>query len=455
MLLKLTNNHLPVLTVLMEGHPLIVLLNPRLRLLPSNLSQPRRSDPSKHLRRNKNSTFDFPADPFPFPHTSRLSPYLHNWTLITNDIWVLNIITSGYRLEFTRLPPLGQVSLTSFDLLLEEEICTLLQKGAIQVVPSKDILDGFYSRYFLVPKKDGGLRPILDLRDLNKFLAVRKFKMVTLESIIHLLRQGDWFMVVDLKDAYFHITIHKSHRKYLRLLFNNIVYQFAALPFGLSTAPRTFTKCMAPVAAYLRLQGIQVYPYIDDWLIVSKSKHQALQDTQYVLHTLQALGLTINQEKSKLSPSQFVDYIGARIDSVQAQMFMPPDRIQKILKAIKKFKPNARVKAKLAQHLLGLMASTMATLSHARLKMRSLQVWMLSHFSPLHDSQSKRLTVTPELAQQLLWWTFRPHLLVGRSFHPLQLTTQVTTDASPLGWGAHCEGHQIHALWSPQENSYT
>ena len=115
----------------------------------------------------------------------------------------------------------------------------------------QDILNGFYSRYFAVPKKDGGLRPILDLRDLNTYLNPRKFRMVTLEGIVHLLKEGDWFVVVDLKDAYFHITIHETYRKYLRLIFKDTIYQFVALPFGLSTAPRTFTKCMAPVAAYL------------------------------------------------------------------------------------------------------------------------------------------------------------------------------------------------------------
>ena len=118
-------------------------------------------------------------------------------------------------------------------------------------------------------------------------------------------------MVVDLKDAYFHVTIHQKYRKYLRLIFKDTIYQFVALPFGLSLAPRTFTKCMAPVAAYLRLQGIQIYPYIDDWLIVSRSKAGAYRDTRYVLNTLQALGLSINCEKSHLEPSQTMDYIGA------------------------------------------------------------------------------------------------------------------------------------------------
>ena len=161
---------------------------------------------------------------------------------------------------FIELPPLGWVKPTSFDPILEEEILTLLAKQAIQKVSNRDIQNGFYSRHFTVPKKDGGLQPILDLRDLNTYLKPRRFRMVTLEAIIHLLKRGDWF-VVDLKDAYFHITIHQKYRKYLRLIFMDTIYRYVALPFGLSTAPRTFTKCMAPVAAYLCLQGIQITLY--------------------------------------------------------------------------------------------------------------------------------------------------------------------------------------------------
>ena len=61
---------------------------------------------------------------------------------------------------------------------------------------------GFYSRYFLVPKKDGGLRPILDLRHLNKALMTHPFKMLTTKQILAHIRPGDWFFSVDLKDAY-------------------------------------------------------------------------------------------------------------------------------------------------------------------------------------------------------------------------------------------------------------
>ncbi len=47
------------------------------------------------------------------------------------------------------------------------QVMNLLEKGAIEIVPPAQSEPGFYSRYFLVPKKYGGLRPILDLRLLN------------------------------------------------------------------------------------------------------------------------------------------------------------------------------------------------------------------------------------------------------------------------------------------------
>ena len=163
----------------------------------------------------------------------------------------------------------------------------------------------------------------MDLRTLNIYLHPRRFRMVTLESIIHLLKQNDWFVVIDLKDAYFHISIHPSNRKFLRFIFLDTIYQYQVLSFGLATAPRTFTKCMAPVAAYLRLHGVQVFPYINDWLVVSPSRSKALQDTKFTLHALRNLGLQINYKKSHLVPSQTVDYIGATLDALEGAFFFP------------------------------------------------------------------------------------------------------------------------------------
>ena len=116
------------------------------------------------------------------------------------------------------------------------------------MVPPHDRESGFYRRYFIVPKKDGGLRPILDLRLLNCSVKRLKFRMLTLKQVVSQIRSEDWFVTIDLKDAYFHVSILPNHRKFLRFAFGGKAYQYRVLPFGLALSPRTFTKCVDAAA---------------------------------------------------------------------------------------------------------------------------------------------------------------------------------------------------------------
>ncbi len=93
---------------------------------------------------------------------------------------------------------------------MEQEIRALLEKGAIEYVPHYNRETGFYSRYFIVPKKDGGLRPMLDLRVLNESVMQLKFKMLTLRQIVSQIRSEDWFVTIDLKDAYFQMSMSQE-----------------------------------------------------------------------------------------------------------------------------------------------------------------------------------------------------------------------------------------------------
>ncbi len=102
----------------------------------------------------------------------------------TQSRWVLRTIQFGYRLQFaaTPQPPPPPPPPPHFKGIvhshvqgklkhvLQEEISSLLNKRAIRVVLPEQSHNGFYSRYFLVPKKGTqALRPILDLRALNKY----------------------------------------------------------------------------------------------------------------------------------------------------------------------------------------------------------------------------------------------------------------------------------------------
>ena len=126
-------------------------------------------------------------------------------------------------------------------------------KEAVIPVPPDQVKDRYYSTYFIVPKKDGGLRPILNLKIFNNCINKTKFSMETLKSIISVMSPGLWLASVDFKDAYFHVPIHWNHRKLLSFSWKGQDYQFQALTFGLSTAPRVFTKVLSPVIAHLHL----------------------------------------------------------------------------------------------------------------------------------------------------------------------------------------------------------
>ncbi len=98
--------------------------------------------------------------------------------------WLLRTIRLGYAIQFARRPPkfrgIRFTSVKPADApVLRAEMQSLLAKDAIEPVPPADMRSGLFSPYFIVPKKGGGLRPILDLRVLNRALHKLPFKMLT------------------------------------------------------------------------------------------------------------------------------------------------------------------------------------------------------------------------------------------------------------------------------------
>ncbi|KAL0146713.1 hypothetical protein M9458_058053, partial [Cirrhinus mrigala] len=173
---------------------------------------------------------------------------------------------------------------------------------------------GFYSPYFIVPKKSGGLRPILDLRALNRSLLRLPFKMLTTKRMLTCIRRQDWFAAIDLKDAYFHVSILPRHRPFLRFAFEGRAYQYKVLPFGLSLSPRVFMKVTEAALSPLWRMGIRILNYLNDWLLIAHSRDLLCEHRDLVLRHLSHLGLQINREKSKLSPVQRISFLSPSLE---------------------------------------------------------------------------------------------------------------------------------------------
>ncbi len=302
------------------------------------------------------------------------------WLALPNPSrWLLRTIRLSYAIQFARQPPkyrgIHFTTVRAADApILRAEIAVLLAKDAIEPVPPADMRSGFYSPYFIVPKKGGGLRPILDLRVLNQALHRLPFKMLTPKRIFGCVRPQDWFAAIDLKDAYFHVSILPRHRPFLQFAFEGRAYQYKVLPFGLSLSPRVFTKVAEAALVPLREQGVRILNYLDDWLILAQSQDQLCEYREMMLSHLSQLGLQVNWEKSKLSPVQRISFLSMELDSHLTQ-----ERAQSVLNCFSESFSQTLCKVREEEEQILLVAPywpTRTWFPELMLHMRPLQHWL-------------------------------------------------------------------------------
>jgi hypothetical protein len=114
-------------------------------------------------------------------------------------------------------------------------VAALIEKGAIEEAPLHPPPLSFISNIFLVQKRNGKMRPVINLKKLNTaYLKTPHFRMVSPQDVCQAIRPGDWAASIDLKEAYFHVPIAMAARKYLRFGWRGRLFQFCVLHFGLS-----------------------------------------------------------------------------------------------------------------------------------------------------------------------------------------------------------------------------
>ena len=121
---------------------------------------------------------------------------------------------------------------------------------------------------------------------------------------------------IDLKDAYYSIPVAPPDRKFLRFHWQGKLYQFTALPMGLSESPRKFTKIMKVPFAFLRAQGFENSTYLDDSFLVGQTSDECEQNIHCTAELLDNSGFTIHVTKSVLVPTQRMIYLGFILDSI-------------------------------------------------------------------------------------------------------------------------------------------
>lgn len=363
----------------------------------------------------------------------------------------------GYRIPLSRDPPLSHtpVSLSGYsdremDAHLAAAVEKLIAKGAVEEVRNIHT-PGFYSRVFLRPKSSGGWRPIIDLSTLNPFIKGERQKQETQHQIRSALRQHQWAISVDLTDAFFHVAIHPKSRHLLRFTFKDKVFQYAALPFGLKTAPWIFTRVVTQLQTMPQVRQLEIHFYLDDWICPVDSYPQGLAASQSLTSLCNDLGLLVNQEKSELIPSQQFTYIGGRYDLHTYLVCPKQENLLKIADLGGQFLQATQLPARTWLRLIGLLHSQEKFTSYGRRRLRHIQWCLKLQWQIATHSLSHMVTISPEARSAIRWWTTESNTTRGTPIRLPPPHIEVQTDASVIGWGGHSGHRTFSGTWTEQE----
>ena len=292
----------------------------------------------------------------------------------------------------------------------------------------------------VVPKKNGKLRLILDLRHVNKFLHQFKFKYESLADAAMLMHQHDLLCSADLTNGYWQLRMRPDTFEYLGFEWEGDFYVFKVLPFGLSTAPFVFAQTMRAFSAFLRNKGFRLLNYLDDFLfILGPNKGHAETQMRALLGWFQQAGLCVNESKSVLQPCTCLECLGYDVDTAAGLFKVTNARwaaFQQQLLKVCDWRGSMPVR-ELAR-VTGYLASFKLVLGDlARFRCREL--YRVLEPAATQKAWHLHVRIDAEAFNELLFWKQAPRDLFSTGLWPGPSATEVEvfSDASGTGWGGH------------------
>jgi hypothetical protein len=172
-----------------------------------------------------------------------------------------------------------------FQKLLNDEI----EQGIVIEVPWN--YPAYLSPVFMVIKKGGEWRKVIDCRTINAEQVDIHFCMDSPETVQRLMIPGDWATSLDLKSAFNHLIVDEAMRPFLCFTREGRYYAYRAMPFGAKHSPRVFTEALAYPLKYIREHwDVRIVAYMNDILLQHQDKPKLELATWQIAAYLSSLG---------------------------------------------------------------------------------------------------------------------------------------------------------------------
>lgn len=193
------------------------------------------------------------------------------------------------------------------------------------------------SSILLVKKSNKDYRWVVDFRELNKKSKPDAYPMPRVNEILDSLRDAKYLSSIDLKSAYFQIPLDKASREKTAFVIpGRGLFQFTRMPQGLNTSAATWQRFIDNVVG--SDLSSNVFVYLDDIIIVSKTFEEHEQIVRKILDRLMEAGLTINFDKCHFCRPE-LKYLGYLVN--KNGLLVNPEKVSAITEFPRPTSPTA------------------------------------------------------------------------------------------------------------------
>ena len=196
--------------------------------------------------------------------------------------------------------------------IAQKQVDEMLQTGVIEDSDSAE----FNSPIFLVGKKDGSKRLVVDLRGVNQLIAPKLVQLPKVNELIDDVTslRPRFLNICDLRSGFWQVKIRKESRPLTSFTApSGRRYQFCVCPFGLNISPAAMLYILTSIfAGKSKKSGI--FLYMDDLLSVGSTWEENLINLRVMLQTLRENQLTCNPTKCQFSFNE-IEYLGFRVSA--------------------------------------------------------------------------------------------------------------------------------------------
>ena len=335
---------------------------------------------------------------------------------------------------------------------VEQTIREEIREGNYVVTQSSPTL---VSALGAVPKPDSDeLRLIHDCsmppsKGVNSYVPnIDKLRFQTIDDAIKLLDKGYFLAKIDLRHAYRLVPIHPKNYAAMGLKWifeGDLVPTYfidTRLPFGGRRAPGIFHRLTQSVRRMmLRLGFLGIVVYLDDFLIVDRTREECQQASDALFQLLLDLGFQVSPTKL-VPPCQQLTFLGVQINTVTLELSLPQKKLEEMKAVVASFVNHKRATKRQLQQLAGKLNWACRVVYGGR----TFLCRILNCMNAMLSNRAKYY-LTPEFRKDVFWWHNFLQVFNGKRLLLNKLPIVDTkTDACQLAVGTYFRGDWVYSF---------